>query len=103
MCLSVYSIKHLDKYLGGWWVSRSAWWITAISPSSALLAPPRARGGNHSFNKMPKSGFRGFHAPRSASVYQLVGAENEGEDSGEVVAIIDGLVRLHIRVARVPE
>ena len=38
MCLSVYSIKHLDKYLGGWWVSRSAWWITAISPSSALFS-----------------------------------------------------------------
>merc|ERR1719397_311129 len=75
MCLSVYSIKHLDRYIwGGWWVSRSARWITvtAISPSSALFSASNVLAGallvlvgNHSLkcpNRVSEGSFP--HAPR---------------------------------------
>ena len=74
-CLSVYSIKHLDKYIwGGCRVSRSARWITitAISPSSALFSASNVLVGallvlvgNHSL-KCPMRVSEGSfpHAPR---------------------------------------
>merc|ERR1719397_1184952 len=96
MCLSVYSIKHLDRYIwGGWWVSRSARWITitAISPSSALVSASNVLVGallvlvgNHSLkcpNWVQEGSF--LHAPRDAPLggvckclYQIMGGQNQG-------------------------